>query len=109
MSPDSFQVALTRAALKDLKSYRGDAAIVKARIELLKTDPLAGHILTGSLVGVRSLSFSLRGSGQHRALYVFRELTCKSVVFLIGPHENIYDRGERRFKLLDFNFEDEDS
>jgi hypothetical protein len=109
MSPEHFRVALTRTALKDLKSYRSDAAVVKARLDVLKSDPLAGHALTGSLAGVRSLSFSLRGSGQHRALYVFRELSGRSVVFMIGPHENIYDRGERRFKLLELEFEDQES
>ena len=109
MSPETFQVVLTRAALKDLRSYRGDAATVKARLEILKSDPMAGHLLTGSLSGVRSLSFALRGSGQHRALYVFREMTGRSIVFLLGPHENVYDRGERRFKLLDLEFEEQES
>lgn len=109
MSPEIYRVSLTRAALKDLKSYRGEAATVKARLDTLKSDPLAGHALAGSLSGVRSLAFSLRGSGQHRALYVYRELIGKSIVFLIGPHENIYDRGERRFKLLDLEFEDRES
>jgi hypothetical protein len=106
MLPEQFRVALTRAALRDLKSYKSDASAVKARLDLLKSVPLAGHALVGSLAGVRSLSFSLRGGGQHRALYVFRELTGRSVIFLIGPHENIYDRGERRFKLLDLEFEE---
>lgn len=109
MSPESYRVGLTKAALKDLKTYRGDAATVKLRLEILKSDPLTGHKLTGSLSGARSLAFSLRGSGQHRALYIFRELTGKSIVFLIGPHENIYDRGERRYKLLDLEFEDWES
>ncbi len=108
MPPELYRVGLTRAALKDLKSYKGDAATVKSRLDVLKSDPLAGHALTGSLAGVRSLAFSLRGSGQHRALYVVRELTGKSIIFLIGPHENIYDRGERRFKLLDLAFEDQE-
>jgi hypothetical protein len=109
MSPEAFRVKLTRAALKDLKSYKGDAASVKARLDALKSDPMAGHALTGSLAGVRPLSFSLRGSGQHRALCVFRESTGHSIIFLIGPHENIYDRGERRFRLLDLEFEDLES
>ena len=109
MSPESYRVGLTKAALKDLKAYRGDASIVKSRLDVLKVDPLAGHALTGSLAGVRSLAFSLRGSGQHRALYIFRELTGKSIVFLIGPHENIYARGERRLKLLDLDYLDLES
>jgi hypothetical protein len=109
MSPDNYRVGLTQAALKDLKSYRGDAPTVKSRLDILKSDPLAGHALAGGLSSVRSLAFSLRGSGQHRALYVYRELSGKSIVFLIGPHENVYDRGERRFKLLDLEFEDWES
>lgn len=108
MSPEAFRVGFTRAALKDLKSYRGDAASVAARIDILRTDPFAGHALTGSLSGARSLEFSLRGSGQHRALYIYRELVGKSIIFLIGPHENIYDRAVRRVKLLDLDIEEED-
>ena len=70
-------------------------------MDALRDNPLAGHPLSGSLAGVRSLEFSLRGSGQHRAIYVVRELTYSCVVVFIGSHENVYDRAERRLRSLD--------
>lgn len=106
MSTDTYRVKLTKQALKDLKNYRGDARRVKEKLDVLKTDPLAGHSLAGTLSGTRSLEFSLKGSGQHRAIYIVRELTSSCVVFLIGPHENIYERAERRFKALDIELDE---
>lgn len=101
MPPEQYRVKLTRAALKDLKGYRSDAVRVKERMDALRDNPLAGHPLSGSLAGLRSLEFSLRGSGQHRAIYVVRELTYSCVVVFIGSHENVYDRAERRLRSLD--------
>jgi hypothetical protein len=62
----------------------------------LETEPTRGHILTGSLRGTRSLEFSLNGSGVYRAVYIVRNDRRVCLVFIVGPHENIYDRAERR-------------
>lgn len=106
MTSDLRRLKLTRNALKDLKTYKGDAAAVKAWLDILRSQPLAGHQLSGSLAGTRSLEFSLRGSGQHRAIYVYRELPETIIVVLIGPHENIYERAVRRFNALDLDLEE---
>jgi hypothetical protein len=46
------------------------------------------------------LEFSLRGGGAYRAVYVVLEEERLCLVFLVGPHENIYDRAERRVAAL---------
>ena len=75
----------------------------------LKTDPRAGHTLTGALQGARALEFSMPG-GQYRAAYVIQEDVPKQddpdetesicLVFMVGPHENFYREAERRLKAL---------
>lgn len=35
----------------------------------LETNPLAGHVRKGRLTGLRSLSFTVKGSGAFRAIY----------------------------------------
>lgn len=93
------EVRFTRAARKDLKSLRHDVQGVVRQIARLQEDPLAGHQLKGSLAGARSLDFTLRGGGAYRAVYVLhRETVC--IVFIIGPHENIYKKAESRLAAL---------
>lgn len=59
-----------------------------------------GHPLQGSLSGVRALGFNLKGSGAYRAVYTVIERDRVCVVFLVGPHENIYKTAERRWAAL---------
>ncbi len=66
----------------------------------LEDDPYLGHILSGSLKGTRSLEFSLKGSGVYRAVYVVLHDNRVYLVFIVGPHENIYDKAERRVAAL---------
>ena len=66
----------------------------------LADDPKRGHPLTANLKGCRSLEFSLRGSGQYRAVYVILDDESVCLVFIVGPHENIYDKAERRLTAL---------
>jgi len=56
--------------------------------------------LTGNLRGCRSLGFSLKGSGQYRAVYVVLDDESVCLVFIVGPHENIYGKAERRLDAL---------
>lgn len=95
-----FTVTLTRQAEKDLKDLRPWTDQATRALLVLEDDPQRGHRLSGSLRGSRSLEFSLRGSGAYRAVYVVlrEERTC--LVFLIGPHENIYERARRRLEAL---------
>jgi mRNA-degrading endonuclease RelE of RelBE toxin-antitoxin system len=95
-----FTVELTRHAERDVKRLRswvGDVTRVLLRLE---EDPFAGHTLTGSLRGTRSLEFTLQGSGAYRAVYAVLEDERICLILIVGPHENIYARAERRFQAL---------
>ena len=61
-----FDVQLTRQAEKDLQDLRAHTHRVSRVLAALSLYSLKGHVLTGSLRGVRSLEFSLPGS-EHRA------------------------------------------
>ena len=93
-----FAVELTRQAEKDLAGLRQWESQVIQELLRLEDDPHAGHTLTGSLRGARALEFNLRGSGAYRAVYRVLEADRVCLVFLIGPHENIYRLAERRLK-----------
>jgi mRNA-degrading endonuclease RelE of RelBE toxin-antitoxin system len=97
---DRFEVELTREAEKDLKRLRPWKEQATRALVELEEDPYLGHALTGSLRGTRSLEFSLRGSGVYRAVYVVIENARVCLVFIVGPHENIYDKAERRVAAL---------
>jgi mRNA-degrading endonuclease RelE of RelBE toxin-antitoxin system len=99
MPSNRFDVRLTREAEKDLNRLRSNDRVMRV-LRLLEEDPYAGHSLTGSLKGARSLEFSLPGSGAHRAVYYVIEQQAVCLVFIIGSHENIYDRAERRAKAV---------
>lgn len=91
-----YEVNLLRKAekdLDDLKQYR-DAVVV----ELLKleNDPYLGHSLQGILREVRSLEFNLPNYGECRAAYVINKDQKVCIIFLVGPHENFYQKAERR-------------
>jgi mRNA-degrading endonuclease RelE of RelBE toxin-antitoxin system len=100
MSSNRFDVQLTREAEKDLRRQQTHTGRVTRAILKLEDDPFLGHPLTGSLKGTRALEFSLPGSGVHRAVYVVSDATRVCLVLIVGPHENIYDRAERRVKAL---------
>jgi hypothetical protein len=69
-------------------------------IAVLETDPLAGHALSGALHGLRSLGFTVKGSGAFRAVYGLPDDGTVCLIVVVGPHENIYDQAERRIKSL---------
>ena len=93
------EVQLTRAAQKDLRDLRHDMQGVARQLARLEENPTAGHPLKGSLAGARSLELTLRGGGAYRAVYVVhRDTVC--IVFIIGPHENIYRKAESRLAAL---------
>jgi mRNA-degrading endonuclease RelE of RelBE toxin-antitoxin system len=66
----------------------------------LEENPLAGHTLQGTLYRLRSLEFTVRGSGAFRAVYGVLETDAVCLVIIVGPHENIYDKAERRVEGL---------
>ncbi len=59
---------------------------------------MAGHPLTGVLRGTRSLEFNLKGGGAFRAVYTVLNDERVCVVLIVGPHESIYQRAERRYR-----------
>ncbi len=100
MTSSRYAVELTRLARKDLDALAAknreahrEAVMALSRLEY---DPDAGDPLAGSLKGCRSLSFSVQGSGQYRAVYIVAAANQSCVVFIVGPHENIYRLAERR-------------
>ncbi len=97
---ERFTVTLTRDAEKDLKRLRPWTEQATNAVLLLEEDPYRGHVLSGSLRGARALEFSLRGGGAYRAVYGVSEERRRCLVFIIGPHENIYDKAERRISAL---------
>ncbi|MDF3041760.1 MAG: cytotoxic translational repressor of toxin-antitoxin stability system [Thermomicrobiales bacterium] len=96
----SFAVEPTREAEKDLACLRPWTAQATQAILRLEQQPYLGHSLTGSLKGARALEFSLRGGGAYRAVYVVLEEHHTCLVFIVGPHENTYDKAERRLAAL---------
>lgn len=98
MTTKPFAVELIRDAEKDLKRLRPWTDQAARQLLRLEEDPLAGHPLTGVLRGTRSLEFNLKGGGAYRAVYVVLDGRRVCVVLIVGPHENIYQKAERRYR-----------
>jgi mRNA-degrading endonuclease RelE of RelBE toxin-antitoxin system len=99
MTGDPFEVHLTRRAERDIEDLRPWQRRVIEALLTLEEDPHRGHTLKGSLLGVRSLEFSLPG-GAHRAAYVVLNEERVCLVFQVGPHEGFYEKAERRYQSL---------
>lgn len=95
-----YRVELTDAAKKDFKKHRQHREQIGEAIGQLEENPLAGHTLKGTLYGLRSLEFTVSGSGAFRAVYGVLDSDAVCLVVIVGPHENIYDRAERRVEAL---------
>ena len=95
-----YRIELIDGAKKDLKKLRQHRDQIGEALGRLETDPLAGHTLRGTLYGLRSLEFTVKGSGAFRAVYGVLDEEAVCLVVIVGPHENIYDRAERRVEAL---------
>ena len=95
-----YRVELTDGAKKDLKKLRQHREQIGEALGRLEENPLAGHSLQGTLYRLRSLEFTVRGSGAFRAVYGVIEPDGVCLVVIVGPHENICDRAERRVEAL---------
>ncbi|MBA3643310.1 MAG: type II toxin-antitoxin system RelE/ParE family toxin [Chloroflexia bacterium] len=95
-----FEVEILPAAQKDLKVLKPHEAQAIRAVLKLENDPMLGHVLQGSLRGVRALEFNLKGGGTYRAVDTIPGSDRVCVVFLVGPHENIYQTAERRWTAL---------
>lgn len=99
-SSDRFEVEILPKAekdLDDLKRYRDDAV---REVLKLEDDPKLGHTLTGSLRGTRSLEFNLKDGEAYRAVYTIVDEDRVCIVFIVGSHENIYKKAERRWAAV---------
>ncbi len=97
---DRIRIEILLDAEKDLialKSRRDEAI---REIHKLEDNPELGHPLKGSLKGTRALAFNLKGSGAYRAVHTVLEDQRVCVVFIVGPHENIYKKAERRWESV---------
>jgi mRNA-degrading endonuclease RelE of RelBE toxin-antitoxin system len=90
------RVELTTAAQKDLKSYRHATSSILDALARLEFDPERGHSLAGELAGVRSLEFTVKGSGAFRVAYEIDDQEKVCIVVAIGPRERFYERLRRR-------------
>lgn len=97
---DRYAIILTRNAEKDLDRLKHDRDRATRELLRLELDPYAGHSLTGGLRGARSLEFSLRGGGAYRAVYTVVDSNRICIIFVVGPHENIYRLAERRYAAV---------
>ena len=95
-----YRVELTDGAKKDLKKLRSHREQIGKALGVLETNPLAGHPLQGSLYSLRAVEFTVKGSGAFRAVYGVLDTDSVCLVVIVGPHENIYDRAERRVEAL---------
>lgn len=95
-----FRVELTDGAKKDLKKLRQHRDQIEEALGRLEENPLAGHALRGTLHRLRSLEFTVKGSGAFRAVHGVLDPDAVCLVVIVGPHENIYDRAKRRVAAL---------
>lgn len=87
----TYSVRLTKLAEKQLRKLPEQ---VWDKLLILETFPEKGELLAGSEESLRSLHFTVKGSGQYRAIYIIEDnLVC--LVAFIGTRENFYDRFAR--------------
>jgi len=96
---DFYKIELTQHALKDLDRLKEQSAKVLKALSTLKEKPHLGHMLKGSLKGVRSLKFNIKGVAD-RAAYIVLEKERTCLIFMVGPHEGFYKEAERRAKSV---------
>ena len=97
---DRHDVEILPKAEKDLRKLKQHQAQATREILKLEANPHLGHTLTGSLRGARSIEFNLKSGGAYRAVYTILDDRRICVVFLVGPHENIYKEAERRWNAV---------
>ncbi len=95
MVNEEYSLDLSGAAKKRLRRHKHAETQILRALMVLRTDPLAGHELTGKLQGLHALKFSVKGSGEYRAIYEVFPETTSVVIHWIGTRENIYEEAER--------------
>jgi len=97
-----YNVELTSGAKKDLKSNacKPHLKAIMEEIKSLKDDPFAGDPLEGSLSKVRSIHFTLKGSGEWRTAYYVLSKDRVCLILLVGPRENFYRKAKKRYDVM---------
>ncbi len=100
MGDRPFSVEILPRAEKDLNDLHQSRDQAVREILKLEENPYLGHVLKGSLGGARALEFNLKGGGAYRAVYTVIEQDMVCIIFIVGAHEGIYKRAERRYAAL---------
>lgn len=97
-----YSIEFSTGAVKDLKAKACKPHLneIFEEIQVLGTEPLAGHLLEGSLAKVRSLHFSLKGSGQWRAAYYVMTEEKFCLILLVATRENFYKKANSRYRSI---------
>jgi mRNA-degrading endonuclease RelE of RelBE toxin-antitoxin system len=95
-----YKVTFSNLAEKDMKKLKGQKAEAQAARQILKTNPEVGELRAGTLSGLRSFHFSLKGSGQYRAIYELQDEILVCLVLAVGTRENFYGEAERRLRKI---------
>lgn len=95
-----WEIVTHRIARKDLRPFRHVLADLEAKIAVLAMRPDAGEELDGTLKGVRSLKFSLKGVGECRVAYFKLAPDRICLLFLIASRENFYAEATRRLQAI---------
>lgn len=95
-----WEIVVHRVARKDFKPFRHVLDDLEAKISVLEMRPDAGEELQGSLKGVRSLKFSLKGVGECRVAYYKVSSNRICLLFLIASRENFYAEATRRVEAV---------
>ncbi|MGI9861177.1 type II toxin-antitoxin system RelE/ParE family toxin [Moorella naiadis] len=94
-----FAIHITRAVEDDLEDLVPYRERVVRELLALEDNPYKGHTLKGILRGLRSFEFSLPG-GVCRAVYTVKENKQLCLIIIVGYHEGLYEKAERRVKAL---------
>lgn len=95
-----WRVVSAKSARKDLVPFRSVLAELRRKIAVLETNPDAGEERAGSLLGTRSLKFSLKGMGECRVAYVTITDQHICLLFLTATRDNFYEQAVRRYEAL---------
>ena len=97
---DRYEIEILRQAEKDLDRLKDRRAEAVRELLKLEQNSELGRALAGNLRGPRSLEINLKGRGAYRAVYTVINENRVCIVFIAGPHENIYKKAERRWESV---------
>lgn len=99
MNADSYKLVFHPAVRKDLRRLPREASryIVREVFPALATKPGSGVMLRGSLRHMRKY-VARHGGASYRVVYQFDARRNSTVVLMVGPRSDFYDRLLRRVR-----------